>query len=205
MNIMIIGCGKTGCRLATELDELGHDVAVVDISAEQLEKLPEDFTGISVHGSGIDVDVLKKAGCENAEVAAVVTSNDNVNIMAAKILNRIFGISDVYVRLFDSSRESVFRKFGLRTVCATRIEKDVFLSLILGRNDEIEPVNISGTNVGFKMEKADRKQVDKYAHDILCMEDEMLFAVKKKDGTIHLANEAELTVEEGDRLIYAVI
>ena len=30
MNILIVGCGKVGSMLASELSRLGHDVAVLD-------------------------------------------------------------------------------------------------------------------------------------------------------------------------------
>ena len=33
MNILIVGCGKTGARLANELDDYGFDVSVVDADA----------------------------------------------------------------------------------------------------------------------------------------------------------------------------
>lgn len=205
MNIVIIGCGKTGRRLAAELDELGHDVAVVDPDKQKFEKLGEDFGGLCVRGSGIDTDVLKEAGCDNADVAVVITNSDNFNIMSAKILTTFFGINDVYVRVFDSSREAVFRKFGLCTVCSTRIEKDIFMSLILGTTNEIKPVNISGTDVGFNMTRADKRHSGKSPSAIFCKSGEMLFAVKKQNGAVFLANESNLTVEEGDMLVYALI
>ena len=147
MNIIIVGCGETGCRLAAQLDELGHDVAVIDVNADKFEGLPEDFGGLCVRGSGTEDDVLKRAGCENADAAAILTSNDNVNIMSAEILGKFYGIKNVYVRLLDSSREAVFKKFGLNTVCTTRMEADAFLSLILDENSSVQPLNISGLSM----------------------------------------------------------
>ena len=41
MNIIIVGCGETGCRLAAQLDELGHDVSVIDINSDKFESLPD--------------------------------------------------------------------------------------------------------------------------------------------------------------------
>lgn len=205
MNIVIIGCGKTGRRLASELDELGHDVSVVDPDNQKFEKLGEEFSGLCIRGSGIDTDVLKEAGCDNADVAVVITNSDNFNIMSAKILTTFFGINDVYVRVFDSSREAVFRKFGLNTVCSTRIEKDIFMALILGSSNEIKPVNINGTEVGFNMIRAEKKHSGKNPSAVFCKSGEMLFAVKKQNGAIFLANESNLIIEEGDMLIYALI
>lgn len=205
MNILIIGCGETGSRLAQSLDRLGFDVAIIEENKNKFELLSEDFSGLCVHGSATDVDVLRNAGSSRADIAIVVTNNDNVNIMVARTLDVEFGIKDVYVRLFDPSRESVFRKMGLKTVCATKLECDIFMGLVTDRVDEIESVHISGTSVRFRMGKTDRKDIDKEIFDIRCKDDEMVFALKRKDGTVHLANEPELHIEEGDKIIYAII
>lgn len=205
MNVVIVGCGETGCRLAAQLDELGHDVAVIDVNAEKFESLPDDFSGICVRGSGTEADVLEKAGCENADVAAVLTSNDNVNIMSAEILGKFYGIKNVYVRLLDSSKEAVFKKFGLNTVCTTRMEADVFLSLVLDESSKVQPLIFSGASMKLVSVKAERRHIGKKPSELFCKEGEMLFAVRRRDGSVHLANEGKLTFEEGDVLIYAVI
>ncbi len=205
MNIIIIGCGETGSRLAQNLDRLGYDVAIVEQDKERFELLGSDFSGLCVHGTAIDVDVLRNAGCDNADIAIVVTNNDNVNVMAARILDVEFGIKDVYVRLLDTSRESVFRKFGLKTVCATRLECDALLSLVTESAQEIKPIDISGTALHFNMEKAEKKDEGKALSDIRCKSGEMPFALKRKDGTVHLANEHGLKIMQGDMIVYANI
>ena len=48
MNVLIIGCGKTGARLATQLDEYGYDVAVVDADERAFQSLGERFSGLPV-------------------------------------------------------------------------------------------------------------------------------------------------------------
>ena len=66
MNILIIGCGKTGARLANELDDYGFDVSVVDADAHAFLRLKPSFSGLSVCGEVTDTDVLKNAGADNA-------------------------------------------------------------------------------------------------------------------------------------------
>ena len=76
MNVLIIGCGKTGARLATQLDEYGYDVAIVDADEQAFQSLGERFSGLPVCGIVTDMDVLRNAGADNADLAVVVTEND---------------------------------------------------------------------------------------------------------------------------------
>ena len=45
MNILIVGCGRVGSELAGILSREGHDISVVDRSADAFALLPEDFSG----------------------------------------------------------------------------------------------------------------------------------------------------------------
>ena len=46
MNILIVGCGKVGSMLASELDRMGHDVAVLDREEAHFTLLDSDFQAI---------------------------------------------------------------------------------------------------------------------------------------------------------------
>ncbi len=206
MNVIIIGSGKTGRRLALALDERGYDVAVVDNDEEELKLLGEEFSGITVCGDETDIDVLLGAGCDNADIAFAVTEKDNVNVMVAQTLNVEFGLSDVYLRVLDPSREAVFRRFGLRTVCPTRLESDILFKLATQDSDEIDSVTVGGNSVSFTMKRAERRQVGKAADEIVHREGEMLFAVrKKKSGALILVSDEAFYIDDGDMLVYASI
>lgn len=203
MNILIIGCGKTGARLANELDDYGFDISVVDSDANAFTRLKADFSGFSVCGEVTDIDVLKNAGAENAETAIVVTPLDNVNVMVAQTLAVEFAIENTYVRILDPSREAVFRKFGLRTICPTRVEADIIFDLITEDAEELNSVNIGGTSIRFFMEKADKKEIGRELSEIVTKRTEMLFALRRKSGLLILADQETTVIEEGDMLVYA--
>lgn len=205
MNIVIIGCGKTGARLASKLDEIGYDVSIIDKDKNRFELLSDDFSGLCVCGEESDVEVLKNAGSDNADAAVVVTESDNLNVMIARILEIEFSLSDIYVRLLDPSRQAVFQKFGLNTVCPTKLETEILFSLVTKDTDSVGTLQIGDTPVRFKYTLCEKRQAGKKASEIKSKSREMLFAVEKKDGSIHLAAEAELQTSEGDRLIWAVI
>ncbi len=205
MNIIIIGCGKTGARIANVLDEYGYDVSVVDSDEHAFSALSEDFSGLSVCGEVTDTDVLRNAGCENADMAIVVTPSDNVNVMVAQTLEVVFEIKNVYLRILDPSREAVFRKFGLRTVCPTRLETDILFNLITQDAEQIDAINVSGSSIRFSMQKADKKEIGKDPSEVVTSNTKMLFAVRRKSGQVVFADRVDFVIEEGDMVIYATI
>jgi trk system potassium uptake protein TrkA len=121
VKIVIVGCGRVGSTLAREMAQEGHEVAVVDENVSSFGRLGEDFAGQMVVGSGIDEDVLRRAGIEQAQCFASVTNGDNRNIMAAQIAQEIFKVPRVITRIYDPIRADVYRELGLETICPTTI------------------------------------------------------------------------------------
>ena len=202
MNILIVGCGKTGSRLAKDLVERGYDVSVVDKSREKLEKnLGVDFEGITVSGEPFDIDVLSSAGANDVHVAVVVTPDDNVNVMVAQTLQNEFNIDKIFTRILNPARESVFRKFGLYTVCATRYESNHILSLITSIEADIPSVASAGALFEFHIRKTNKRDHGKTPTELVHHPNEIFVAVKKSDGTVLPINSAGLVIEEGDRII----
>ncbi len=202
MNILIVGCGKTGSRLAKDLVERGYDVSVVDKSREKLEKnLGADFEGITITGEPFDIDVLSSAGANDMHVAVVTTPDDNVNVMVAQTLQNEFNIDKIFTRILNPARESVFRKFGLYTVCSTRYEANHILSLITSIESDIPSVASAGALFEFHIKKTNKRDYGKSPAELVHHPNEVFVAIKKSDGTILPINTAGLTIEDGDRII----
>jgi len=121
MKVIIMGCGRVGRELATRLDREGHQVTVLDINPETLRFLPPDFKGRCLVGNGIDQDVLRKAGVEEADAFVAATPGDNRNVMAAQMARHLFGVPKVVCRIFDPIREEIYRELGLETVSPTKV------------------------------------------------------------------------------------
>ena len=205
MNVIIIGCGKTGSRIARQLDERGCDVSVVDSTASKFDNLGSDFSGLAVSGEATDTEVLRNAGAENANFAIVVTPDDNLNVMVGQILKLEFEIEQVYVRVLDPTREAVFRKFGLHTICPTRFESDFLFNLATKDDLSVETVTIGSSTVQFETVRADRRTVDKKPSEIPSRKNEMPFAIKKKTGQIILCNNEDVVIEDGDKIVFAAV
>ena len=121
MKVVIMGCGRVGSQLAARLDREGHRVGVVDLTAKSFSRLPENFRGRTVVGTGIDEDVLRAAGIEEADAFVAVTEGDNRNIMAAQVAREIFGVAECVARIYDPAREEIYREIGLDTICPTKL------------------------------------------------------------------------------------
>jgi trk system potassium uptake protein TrkA len=120
MKIVIMGCGRVGIELATLLDREGQEVTVIDIDPDAFGQLPTDFKGKRVVGNGIDQDVLRRIGLDEADAFVAVTPGDNRNVMASQIAKHIFGVPKVVCRIFDPIREEIYHNLGLETISPTR-------------------------------------------------------------------------------------
>jgi trk system potassium uptake protein TrkA len=135
MNVVIMGCGRVGARVANLLDHGGHKVAIVDVDSRAFRRLPADFKGRTVVGTGIDEDILRLAGIEDADAFVAVTNGDNRNIMAAQVARHVFNIGEVVCRIYDPVREDTYRRLGLTTVCPTTTMAAQVLEHVLSAAD----------------------------------------------------------------------
>ncbi|MEJ7761324.1 MAG: TrkA family potassium uptake protein [Thermomicrobiales bacterium] len=132
MRVVVMGCGRVGARVASNLAHNGHDVAVVDTDPRAFRRLPPEFPGDTIIGTGIDEDVLRSAGIESATVFIAVTNGDNRNIMAAQVARMIFEVPEVICRIYDPVREDTYRRLGLTTVCPTTTVSAMILDHVIG-------------------------------------------------------------------------
>ena len=123
--IVILGCGRTGGRLAGMLDADGNIVTVIDIDGYSFRRLPPGFKGKAIVGNGMDQEVLKTAGVEQAEIFIAVTQGDNRNIMAAQMARHIFNVPRVICRIYDPLRQEIYQTLGLETISPTTIFADM--------------------------------------------------------------------------------
>ena len=119
MKAIIIGCGRVGSNVALALDRAGWDVTAVDEREEALSRLGDDWGGGFVVGHGMDVQLLREAGIEEADAVVVATNGDNTNIVVGQVAQKMFGIDCVVVRVLDPKRAEFYASHGLRTVCPT--------------------------------------------------------------------------------------
>jgi trk system potassium uptake protein TrkA len=138
MNVLIMGCGRLGARVASILDASGHNVTVLDINSASFRRLPDAFRGSKALGNGMDGGVLERAGISSADAFMAVTQGDNRNYFASQLAREIYHVPRVLCRIYDPVREEIFRDLGLETFSPTSYGSKVMVEMLLGGKQQEE-------------------------------------------------------------------
>ncbi|MCV7258036.1 potassium channel family protein [Mycobacterium shimoidei] len=130
MRVVVMGCGRVGSSVADGLSRIGHDVAVIDRDGTAFNRLSPDFAGERVLGVGFDRDVLLRAGIEEADAFAAVSSGDNSNIISARLARETFGVQRVVARIYDAKRAAVYERLGIPTIATVPWTTDRLLNAL---------------------------------------------------------------------------
>ena len=130
-NVIIVGCGRVGSRIASMLSDNGDNVCVIDWRAEAFNNLGRNFNGSTVVGVGFDTDVLERAGVEEADVVAATTQYDNTNLMVTEVASRLYHVPHVIARLANPDHERAYMQLGIDYVCGTSLQAEEFFSKIV--------------------------------------------------------------------------
>jgi trk system potassium uptake protein TrkA len=206
MNIIVVGCGKVGQSIITLLASQGHDVSVVSGDAEAFSNLPADFSGFSTFGNPIDLDTLSKAGVENCDAFVAVTSDDNVNLMAAQIAKNIYSVSKVFARVNDREKNDVFRSFGIETICPTNLTAAALIPLI-NDHEQVTTVNHNGKLIVIMTTVIEKEHIGLRVSEIsdLLEEGESIAAIEHQDKTVTKVAFNNPELKKGDKLILVKI
>jgi trk system potassium uptake protein TrkA len=119
VRVIVVGCGRVGSAVALELRDAGWDVSVIDEREEALGRLGVDWTGGFYVGPGIDLQLLREAGIDEADAVVVATDGDNTNIVIGQVAQKMFDIPSVVIRVLDPARAEFYSSRGLNVVCPT--------------------------------------------------------------------------------------
>ena len=131
MNVLIMGCGRLGARIAASLDAAGHNVTVIDNNSASFRRLPENFGGTRALGNGMDGAALERAGVQTADAFMAVTQGDNRNFFASQLAREVYGVRRVLCRVYDPMREDIYHAAGLETFSPTILGAQIMVDMLL--------------------------------------------------------------------------
>lgn len=100
MKVIIVGLGRVGKTLVSELIKEEHDLVVLDIDADVVQEIVNKRDVQGICGNGCIVENLKEAGVKNCDVLISVTPHDENNILCCMIA-RSLGAKHVIARVRD--------------------------------------------------------------------------------------------------------
>lgn len=200
MNILVVGCGKVGSKLASILSKEGHDVSVVDKDEHSFSLLDDDYSGFVTLGVPIDLDVLRKAGIENCDAIACMTPDDNINIMVSQLAREVFNVDTVLTRIYDPQREDVFSHFGLHTVCPTKLTVNAVKSAIT-EPDLTRNLNFGSHTFSFITVDVTKNLVGENINNLDLPDNQSILSIIHSDLSVTLFKGQDLILSGGEKLI----
>ncbi len=119
MYVVIVGGGRVGKDLTKLLLPEGHDVVLMESSEELAEDLAKQFDALIIKGDGTNLDALKDAGLNKADVFVSVTGDDNVNLISCQLAKNLFKVPTVIGRVNNPKNEGVFSSLGIENIIST--------------------------------------------------------------------------------------
>lgn len=204
LNVIVVGCGRVGSRLAGMLTDNGANVCVVDRNPDAFNNLGRNFNGSTVQGLGYDEDTLIKAGVEDCDVVAAVTQSDNANLMVTEVASRLFGVPHVIARLYNHEHERAYMQLGIDYVCGTTlVAEETFGKVVSGHGSHIDTFgDYELLRFSLDLSSLDRDSIKVYEID---RDHEIeIVAFERKDGMSSSIPTADSTLYHGDTVIACV-
>ena len=120
MFVLVVGGGKLGANLARMVQDEGHEVAVVEQDRTRCQTISEWLSGKVIEGDGCEPSVLESAGIARADVVAVVTGDDEDNLVGCLLARHEYGVGSTIARINDPRNEWLFdTRFGVDVAVST--------------------------------------------------------------------------------------
>src|SRR5450830_1899782 len=137
MYIIIIGGGKIGYYLAKTLAQMKYKTTVIETNKDlcmNIVNTTSDLGVTVINGDGTNVNFLKDADIESADVLIAVTGRDQDNLIVCQIVKKEFNTKKTIARVNNPKNIKIFEKLGVDFAISSTativdiIEKEVFIS-----------------------------------------------------------------------------
>ena len=199
---VVIGLGRFGSAVATELSSLGHEVLAVDEREDHVQRVAEMVTH-AVTGDARDPSVLRALGVRNYDCAVVAVGDDIGNSALITLNLKEIGVKRVICKAQSHVHRKVLEKIGADRVVFPEHEMGVKLAQGLSSSNVLNFIELS-EDFGI-VETA----VPKEWHyetiqnlDVRARYRVNIIAVRRgKDGALNVAPGASYVIEPGDAVV----
>jgi len=108
VRVVVAGAGNVGRFLAADLTERGHDVTVIEQSAEVYQRAKGTVDANWVHGDACEPWVLEKADLARADVLVAATGDDEDNLVISLLSKQEFAVPRVVARVNHPRNQWMF-------------------------------------------------------------------------------------------------
>ena len=199
---VVIGLGRFGVAVATELSALGHEVLALDGAEENVQKVADTVTH-AVTGDARDPAVLRALGVRNYDCAIVAVGDDVGNSALITLNLKDLGVKQVICKAQSHVHRKVLEKIGADRVLFPEHEMGVKLAQGLSSSNVLNFIELSEdygiveTAVPGVWRNKTIRELDvraKYHINIIAVR-------KGKEGELNIAPGADYVLGSGDVVV----
>ena len=139
---VVIGLGRFGTAVATELCRLGHEVLAIDDSEDRVQSISSQVTH-AVAGDARDPGVLRALGVRNYNCAIVAVADDVGNSALITMNLKELGVRQVIAKAQSHVHQKVLQKIGADKVVFPEHEMGMKLAQNLSSSNILNFIELS--------------------------------------------------------------
>jgi trk system potassium uptake protein TrkA len=110
VNVAIAGAGNVGQYIALDLKESGHDVLLIEQDPDLVEMLEPRLDVRWFIGDACELDSLREAHLEEADVVVATTGDDEDNLVISLLAKQEFAVPRVVARVNHPANQWLFNE-----------------------------------------------------------------------------------------------
>ena len=200
-NIMILGGGRVGFKVAQELSEEGYSVKLVEINNDKAEKIADQLNNVLVLNlDGTRVDLLSEENLDQMDAFISTTGDSQKNIMSC-LMAKSKKIKKTIALVDDSDYFELSESIGVDTLINKKLlaANEIFRFTRKGNILELNKLNNMNAEVLEFLVSSNSKVIGKKIKDINFPRSAIIGGVIRDDkGLIALG---DFQIKEGDKVL----
>ena len=108
MKVVIAGAGNVGTSIAADLHAAGHNVLILEKDGDLVSKLRPTLAVNLTEGDCCEVNTLRDAGLDSADVLVAATGDDEDNLVVSLLAKTEFAVPRVVARVNHPKNQWLF-------------------------------------------------------------------------------------------------
>jgi len=197
MRIVFTGITPMVVKTAEQLIEQGHEIVLIDLDKEKIDKLSEDLDCSFLHGDAGIPAILKETSPKDCNFLFCLTDNDQSNIITS-LLGRSMGFKKIITCIQDEDLLSLCDELGLEYVIIPDRTMSQYLDNIIRGLDTIELSTLLRGSARFFSFIAGKNDTGKISE--LELPDKSKVIYYYRDDEFHFSEE-DTSLRKGDEVI----
>lgn len=119
MNIIIVGAGKIGSYMTSQLADENHNILVIERDKDVLDRTLSHNDVMGILGDGTDPEVLREADVKDCQIFVAMAAEDDTNIIAclmAKSMGAKYTIARIREPKYTNDLEFMRKSMGVDNI-----------------------------------------------------------------------------------------